>query len=155
MAFALLAAWLIPGLADRTQYHRAIACFTLLVCAAGMAASVGLASPALAIAALCFAAAGFIAVQPVFWTFPASMLASSAAAGAIALINSFGAVGGFVAPVVRNWIESASQSPAAGLQLLAATTVLAALLVVCLRPRAAVVRIADSASGGDSPLMTV
>jgi hypothetical protein len=41
-----------------------------------------------------------------------SFLAGSAAAGAIALINSFGALGGFIAPIIKNWAEGAFQTPA-------------------------------------------
>jgi sugar phosphate permease len=98
---ALLAAWKIPALADRTGQRRVVAALTLLVSGLGIAASVTFTSPLLGILALCFAASGFIAVQPVFWTFPGSFLAGSAAAGAIALINSFGALGGFIAPIQK------------------------------------------------------
>src|SRR3712207_9429815 len=38
-----------------------------------------------------FAAAGFIAVQPIFWAFPTSYLGGVAAAGGIALIHLLGA----------------------------------------------------------------
>jgi len=134
---ALLAAWWVPGLAQRSQKPRSVASMTLLVAAIGMAASVSFSSPLLGVAALCFAAAGFIAVQPVFWTFPDNTLAGAAAAGGIALINSLGAVGGFVAPIVKNWAEGHFHSPAAGLYLLAGTTVLAALLVLGIRARLA------------------
>ncbi|MGE8495353.1 MULTISPECIES: MFS transporter [unclassified Comamonas] len=134
---ALLAAWWVPGFAQRSQKPRSVASMTLLVAAIGMAASVSFSSPLLGVAALCFAAAGFIAVQPVFWTFPANTLAGAAAAGGIALINSLGAVGGFVAPIVKNWAEGHFHSPAAGLYLLAGTTVLAALLVLGIRARMA------------------
>ena len=132
---ALLAAWWVPGFAQRSQKPRTVASVTLLVAAVGMAASVSFSSPLLGVAALCFAAAGFIAVQPVFWTFPVNTLAGAAAAGGIALINSLGAVGGFVAPIVKNWAEGHFHSPAAGLYLLAGTTVLAALLVLGIRAR--------------------
>jgi hypothetical protein len=37
------------------------------------------------------------------WTFPTSYLGGVAAAGEIALINSLGALGGFVAPNVKTW----------------------------------------------------
>ena len=134
---ALLAAWWVPGFAQRSQKPRTVASVTLLVAAIGMAASVSFSSPLLGVAALCFAAAGFIAVQPVFWTFPVNALAGAAAAGGIALINSLGAVGGFVAPIVKNWAEGHFHSPAAGLYLLAGTTVLAALLVLGIRARMA------------------
>lgn len=134
---ALLAAWWVPGFAQRSQKPRTVASVTLLVAAIGMAASVSFSSPLLGVAALCFAAAGFIAVQPVFWTFPVNTLAGAAAAGGIALINSLGAVGGFVAPIVKNWAEGHFHSPASGLYLLAGTTVLAALLVLGIRARTA------------------
>jgi len=49
----------------------------------------------------CFAAAGFIAVQPLFWTFPTNYLGGVAAAGGIALINAIGALGGFITPSVK------------------------------------------------------
>jgi sugar phosphate permease len=127
---ALLAAWWVPAQADKRGDHRRVACLTLLVAAAGMAVSVSVASPLWGVLALCFAAAGFISVQPVFWTFPSRTLAGSAAAGAIALINSFGALGGFVAPVLKNWAELHFASSAAGLYGLAATTLIAAALVL-------------------------
>lgn len=130
---ALFAAWLIPGIADRSGMRRSVAALTLVVSGVGIAASVTFTSPLLGILALCFAASGFIAVQPVFWTFPASFLAGSAAAGAIALINSFGALGGFVAPIIKNWAEGTFHSPAAGLYLLSFTTLLAAALVMGIR----------------------
>jgi len=78
-------------------------------------------------------AAGFIAVQPIFWTFPTAFLGGAAAAGGIALINSLGALGGFVAPNVKTWAERVFASPSAGLNLLAATTVIGALLFLALR----------------------
>ncbi|QMV75059.1 MFS transporter [Comamonas piscis] len=134
---ALLAAWWVPGFAQRSQKPRTVASVTLLVAAIGMAASVSFSSPLLGVAALCFAAAGFIAVQPVFWTFPVNALAGAAAAGGIAMINSLGAVGGFIAPIVKNWAEGHFHSPAAGLYLLAGTTVLAAVLVLGIRARMA------------------
>jgi len=107
----------------------------MLVCALGIAVSVNAGSPLVALIALCFAAAGFIAVQPLFWTFPTSYLGGAAAAGGIALINSLGALGGFVAPNVKTWAEQALASPSAGLNLLAATTVVGGLLFIGLRSR--------------------
>lgn len=134
---ALLAAFVLPRLAERTGRHVEIAVATMLVCAAGIAISVNTASPLLAIVALCFAAAGFIAVQPLFWTFPTRFLGGAAAAGGIALINSLGALGGFVAPNLKTWAERVMASPSAGLNLLAGTTVVCALLFIGLRDRQA------------------
>jgi MFS family permease len=130
---ALAAAWFIPRLAERSGKHALIALVTLAVSGIGIAVSVNAASPVLALFALCFAAAGFIAVQPLFWSFPTAYLGGAAAAGGIALINSLGALGGFVAPNVKTWAEQAFASPSAGLNLLAFTTLIGALLFLMLR----------------------
>ena len=130
---ALAAAYFVPRLAERSGQHALIALVVLAVSAAGIAVSVNAASPLVALVALCFAAAGFIAVQPVFWSFPTAYLGGAAAAGGIALINSLGAMGGFVAPNVKTWAEHAFASPSAGLNLLAATTVVGAMLFLALR----------------------
>ncbi|MFR0688503.1 MFS transporter [Enterobacterales bacterium AE_CKDN230030158-1A_HGKHYDSX7] len=127
---ALLAAWWLPGFAERRGQRRLMAGLALIASGLGIAVSVSVASPLVGILALCLAAAGFIAVQPIFWTFPSSFLSGGAAAGAIALINSLGAVGGFLAPNLKNWAEQALHSPAAGLYTLTFTTLLAAALVL-------------------------
>ncbi len=132
---AIVATWWAPALADRTGRHRVIAAATLVISAAGIAASVASASPALSLLALCFAASGFIAVQPVFWVLPAATLRGSAAAAGFGLINSLGALGGFVAPNLKQAAERAFHAPSAGLYTLAATTLAAALLVLAVRER--------------------
>jgi MFS family permease len=127
---ALAAAWLIPRFSDRTGERRITAAVTLAVAGLGIAASTSAGSPLLALVALCFAAAGFIAVQPLFWTFPTGYLAGTAAAGGIALINSLGALGGFVAPNVKTWAEKSFASGSAGLFLLAGTTLIGSVLIL-------------------------
>lgn len=126
---ALAAAWAVPILAARSGRPRTVAALALACAAVGIAASSS-GPPMLAMAALCLAAAAFIGVQPVFWTFPTDELAGAAAAGSIALINSFGAIGGFIAPNVRTWADQAFASPAAGPLVLAITTVMGAVLVM-------------------------
>ncbi|MER7083181.1 Sugar phosphate permease [Saccharopolyspora kobensis] len=98
----------------------------------GIAASAYFADPVLAIAGLSVAAAGYISVQPVFWTFPAAYLTGTAAAAGIGLINSLGNLGGFVAPVAKNWIEQTLGSETAGLYLLAVCGLAAAALFLTL-----------------------
>ncbi|RJF83346.1 MFS transporter [Azospirillum cavernae] len=130
---ALAAAYLIPRHSDRTGERRVLAALTLSAAGLGIAVSAGAGSPLLALLALCVAAAGFIAVQPLFWTFPTGYLGGVAAAGGIAMVNSLGALGGFVAPNVKTWAEGFFASTAAGLYLLAATTLLGALLILGLK----------------------
>jgi len=65
------------------------------------------------LAMLSIAVSGFIAVQPLFWTFPTGYMADRAKAGGIALIGS-GNIGGFLAPNVKVWADRYFHSPSAG-----------------------------------------
>jgi MFS family permease len=138
---AIVATFLLPRLADRTGRHRAIAAATLAVSGIGIAVSAGT-GPAVAMVALCFAAAGFIAVQPLFWTFPTAYLGGVAAAGGIAMINALGSLGGFFAPNVKAWADASFGSSSAGLYVLAGTTLVGALLIFLLQRSAAATRVA-------------
>lgn len=129
---AVIAAFVLPRIADRNGNHRVLAAATLAISGLGIAASAG-SAPLVAMIALCFAAAGFIAVQPLFWTFPTNYLGGVAAAGGIALINALGALGGFFAPNVKNWADTSFGSPQAGLYVLACTTLIGAALIFLLR----------------------
>jgi nitrate/nitrite transporter NarK len=76
-------------------------------------------------------------VQPIFWTLPTEYMTGYAAAAGIALINSLGNLGGFLAPVLRDSLEQGSNSNA-GLYALALGAVAAAVLLALtgLFPRA-------------------
>jgi MFS family permease len=130
---ALLAAYAVPRFA-RCAGRRRTAVTVLLFSGCGLSLA-GQPHPVLALAALCLGAAGFISVQPVFWTFPTERLAGIASAGGIALINSIGNLGGFVAPNVREHAERYFASPSAGLWVLAGVTVLAAVMMSFLQER--------------------
>ncbi len=124
---ALAAVYWLPGTADRFRNHRQLAALTLLV--AGLASFVfPTASPLLGLAMLSVAVSGFIAVQPLFWTFPTSYMADRAKAGGIALIGA-GNLGGFIAPNLKVWADNYFHSPSAGLYLLAAITIANAALI--------------------------
>jgi nitrate/nitrite transporter NarK len=92
------------------------------------------AGPRIGLVALSIAVSGFIAVQPLFWTFPTSYLADRAAAGGIALIG-MGNLGGFLAPNAKVWADEYFGSPRAGLYLLAGLTVLNAGLIALTKAR--------------------
>jgi MFS family permease len=126
---ALVVTWIVPRRADRCGGHRRWTVALLVLAGLGIGVS-GLAhSPLLGLAALCCAASGFIAAQPLFWTFPTRYLTGAAAAGAIALINSLGGLGGFIAPSLRTAAEHTFASTSAGLLVLGAASLLAALLI--------------------------
>jgi MFS family permease len=132
---ALAAVYFLPRMADARRNHRNVAALTLLI--AGLASLVfPTAGPAAGLAALSIAASGFIAVQPVFWTFPTGYLAGRAAAGGIALIGA-GNLGGFFAPNLKVWADQAFHSHTAGLYLLAVLTLINAGLIATMRPASA------------------
>lgn len=128
--FAICAIYVFPKLADAKDAHRMIGGFTLLCSAIGIAVSVST-PPLMALIALCFAAAGFFAVQPTFWVFPTSYLGGTAAAAGIGLINSFGALGSFVAPNLKNWADD-TFGVGSGLYALAIGAFIGAILIFCI-----------------------
>jgi MFS family permease len=124
---ALGAVYFLPRAADAHRNHRRLACLTLLI--SGIASFVfPSAGPLIGLVALSIAASGFIAVQPLFWTFPTGYLADRAAAGGIALIGA-GNLGGFFAPTLKVWADQFFHSSTAGLYLLAGLTVVNAGLI--------------------------
>ncbi|UWZ82449.1 MFS transporter [Occallatibacter riparius] len=128
---ALAAVYFLPHTADARCNHRRVAALTLLI--AGVASLVfPTAGPVVGLIALSVAASGFVAVQPVFWTFPTSYLAGRAAAGGIALIGA-GNLGGFFAPNLKVWADRAFHSQTAGLYLLAGLTLVNAGLIATMR----------------------
>jgi MFS family permease len=129
---ALVATFYVSRAADRRANHRLLAVYSLLAagCASVLFPTSG---PAIALMALCIAASGLIAVQPLFWTFPTNYLSGTAAAGGIAFINAMGALGGFVAPNAKVWADVHFGSTRAGLYLLAVLTLFNALLIAFMR----------------------
>jgi MFS family permease len=124
---ALAAVYLVPRAGDVLQRHRELAALTLLL-AGGASFIFPTAGPVAGLVALSVAVSGFIAVQPLFWTFPTGYLSDRAAAGGIALIG-MGNLGGFLAPNVKVWADEFFESSHAGLYLLAGLTVLNAVLI--------------------------
>ncbi|HEY6487708.1 MAG: MFS transporter [Terracidiphilus sp.] len=130
---AFAAVYFIPRTADRLHTHRSFAVVTLLL--AGAASFVfPAAQPLAALIALSIAVSGFIAVQPLFWTFPTAYLADRAAAGGIALIGT-GNLGGLIAPTLKVWADETFHSTHAGFYFLAGLTVINAALIATLKPR--------------------
>jgi MFS family permease len=132
---ALAAAYAIPRLADRLG-RRAVASGTLALSALGIAVA-AVSPPGIELAALCLAVAGFIGAQPVFWTFPADELPALGAGAGIALINSIGAVGSFVAPNLRAAANAAFHSGVAGSLSVAAAALAGSGLLLIYRAKPA------------------
>jgi MFS family permease len=130
---AILGTFWVTRKADRYGHHRTWAAAMLLLAAVGIGASALTSSVTLAIAAFCVAGIGFVAVQPLFWTLPTGYLGGAAAAGGIALINSIGNLGGFVAPNLKGMAEHLFGSPQAGMLSLSAVGVIGAVLLLAFR----------------------
>jgi ACS family tartrate transporter-like MFS transporter len=89
-------------------------------------------TPAL-VAALSLAAVGVLGWLGPFWALPTAFLREQAAAGGIALINSMGAVGGFVGPYLIGQIKERTGEFAPGLVFLAGCMAAAAAIVLGLK----------------------
>lgn len=135
--------WVVAGVSiflvarhsDRTgerRWHVAVPCFAGAV---GLVLSATLGQPVLALFALALTAAGIQSGIPPFWGLPTAFLTGTAAAGAIALINSLGNVGGFTGPYFAGLITGATGSNSGALFMLALVLASAGLLVLLTRRR--------------------
>jgi len=128
---AFVACATIPRWSDRTGERRLIATACITVGALGILLAAGVLGPWAGFVGLCMAAAGIVALQPIYFTFPMAYFGGRDAAAGLGIITSLGAVGGFVAPNLRVWTEHYFNSPAAGLYVICATTALNAILILC------------------------
>ncbi|HEX2874304.1 MAG TPA: MFS transporter [Polyangiaceae bacterium] len=81
---------------------------------------------------LIVARTGIKAYQPAFWTLPSTFLTSTAAAGAVGFINSFGNLGGFVGPNIVGYVEKATGSFTGGICFLGGMMLLSTLIILYL-----------------------
>lgn len=104
-----------------------------LVGAMALCASVWLGEPVWVFAALSIAAVGIYSGLPAFWALASTGLSGVAAAGAIALINSLGNLGGFIGPAVIGFVKERTGSYGASMLLPAACLVLTGVMVFVAR----------------------
>ncbi|HXC54537.1 MAG TPA: MFS transporter [Rhizomicrobium sp.] len=110
-------------------WHIAVAS---LLGAAGLVGAALFQSHALVLLSLSVSVCGVYAALAVFWTLPPSFLGGTAAAGGIALINSISNLGGFFGPAIMGWLKQHTGTYAAGMGVLAAGLVVAAVLVIAI-----------------------
>lgn len=120
---ALILTNIIPRYSDYSGKRGSLAALLMICGALGLYSS-ATNSPIAGLIGLSVAISAFITVQPIFWTIPTQFLSGVAAASAIALINSLGNLGGFIAPNLRAWAAQAFGNPAAGLYALSLAAVL-------------------------------
>jgi D-galactonate transporter len=130
---AALAMVLVGRSSDRSGERFLHVAIPSLIGAAGFLAVGYMQSPALAILALSIAAAGDYCTRGPFWALPGMFLTGSAAAGAIALINSMGAFGGAVGPSAVGWMRETTGGFLGPMLMLSGVLVVGAVLTLVLR----------------------
>lgn len=143
---AVIAMYLAGRAGDRAGDRRPLLVIALLTAGVGtwLAAVV---SPWPALVFLCLAAMGFKSASPLFWSIPQRSLSPRIVAPAIAVINSLGNLGGFVAPFGFGFIKDQTGTVTYGLHALAVASLLAAVSVLLLRQRSATGEAEKLASG--------
>lgn len=126
---------LVGRSSDRSGERHLHLALPALAAAAGFVAIASVRAPAPLVAALSVAAFGLLACLGPFWALPTAFLKDQAGAGGIALINSMGALGGFVGPYLLGVVKDRTGSFTAGLLLLGAMVVAAAGIVLDMRRR--------------------
>ncbi|WP_053149936.1 MFS transporter [Pseudomonas sp. P97.38] len=129
---SIVGMYAFASLSSKWKFQQAWVAAALLIAAAGMFMSTT-GGPVFAFVAICFAALGFKSASSLFWPIPQAYLDARIAAGVIALINSVGNLGGFVAPTTFGLLEQHTGSIQGGLYGLATTSIIAAIIVFAAR----------------------
>ena len=129
---SIVAMYGFAGMASKWKHQQAWVALTLVIASLGMFMSTT-GGPVFAFISICFAAIGFKAASALFWPIPQGYLDARIAAAVIALINSIGNLGGFVAPTAFGFLEQTTGSIEGGLYGLAATSLLAAVVIFFVR----------------------
>ncbi len=114
---------------DKTRERVAHVGGPLLLTAVALGASSYISDPVITMVLLTIAAIGVFGTFAVFWTLPTAWLSGTAAAGAIALINSIGNLAGFGGPYLVGWVKDATGNTSTGLLVLSLLPLAAGLLV--------------------------
>jgi MFS family permease len=133
--FAFIAMYFVGKSSDKTGERRWHTVFGMLTGAVGLGGSVWFADVSVFVSMVFFTISvmGIYASFGPFWAIPHSFLTATAAAGAIAMINSIGNLGGFVGPYAMGYIREATGSFNGGLLFLVGCLIAAAGLLVTLR----------------------
>jgi ACS family tartrate transporter-like MFS transporter len=112
---------------DRMHKRRWNLFFTCLAAAVGLFVAAMLSNSLWALAGLSLATVGFYGMKTSFWPLPSTFLSGTAAAAAIAAINSLGNFGGLIGPNVVGWLRDTTGSFEAGLYFLAGCALVSAV----------------------------
>jgi MFS transporter, ACS family, tartrate transporter len=99
-----------------------------ILTAAGLICAGWFGSSYWALLGMAAATTGIYGSRAAFWPMPSMFLTGTAAAGAIALINATGNLGGYFGPFIVGWIKDSTNSFEAGLYFLAACALVCAVI---------------------------
>jgi MFS transporter, ACS family, tartrate transporter len=131
LPFTLIVGWN----SDRTGERRWHTAGCILLAAGGLALSRVADNIPMGIFSLTIAAMGISARQAPFWSVSSSLLAGTSSAVAIAVISSFGQLGGFAGPYIVGFLTDRTGTYAAGTFYLIGSAVIAVVLMLLLKPQ--------------------
>ena len=127
---------LVSRSSDRHRERRWHLAFLYWLGAAGLVLTVLFQhDPVFGLAGLCVASAGIFAIPPLFWNLPTALLSGVAAAGALAVINSFANISGFFGPAIIGWVSQETGKTEASILFLAVTLLAASALIFVIPAR--------------------
>ena len=103
-----------------------------LLAAASLVAAALLGASLWSVIALTLATVGIYAALVVLWTLPQSFFGGTAAAGAIALVNSIANLGGFLGPTIVGYLKAATGTYAVAMGVFAVGLIMTAVVVTAL-----------------------
>lgn len=153
-AIAMVAMILVGNHSDKKNERRwhVAACLTTSAIAMIASSYVAESNIILSFVLLTVALCGAFGAYSPFWAIPPSFLTESAAAGAIALINSIGNLGGFFGPYAVGYIRDTTGSFTMSMIFLGISMILSSLIIIFLVKQSgkAVSRIAEKKLGKSS-----
>jgi len=130
--FSLLVLWGIGVWSDRSGRRVAAFVVSALIASLGFTIAALGSNDAVVIAGFCLASGGVFSGLATFWTVPPIFLGGTAAAGAFALINSFGNLSGFFGPAMMGWMKQVTGDYKAGLWMCVGVPLLATISMALL-----------------------
>jgi MFS family permease len=131
-------------LSDRAGERRKFIAAAFLLSATGFVICIIAGTdPVWGIIGLCLANAGALSIPAIFWSFQTSMLAGTALAGGIALINSTGNLAGFAAPYLIGFVKDTTGVATVALYITGGIMIVGAILTMTVRQHRAVAAAKD------------
>jgi MFS family permease len=107
----------------------------MLVAGASVPVALYMNSPFATMVVITITATGLFAAFPVFWYLPSTFLAGPGAAAGIALVNTLGAISGFMAPYATGWLIDLTGTARTGLWVTGSLAVAGALGLLAMSRR--------------------